>query len=534
MKKLKNILPLFFAAALITACYEDKGNYDYSETPEFTVELPALQYSKRALTEPLTITPIIETDTPESDLSYLWTVFRTYSSARYTEVVVDTISREKALNWIVPLDAGIYNLVFRVQDDRTGKQFFQKATLTVTTQFSRGFYVLKESGTGCDLDLFYLPQGTAAPEAPVYNCIEGKYGTPMSGKPVSFNVVFDYSFLDEETAEFTTTRSLNVCTEDDIWVINSLDMNVIYNHDDLFYGDTPEEKPIAIVDNYYAVCYFSDKGHYYSYQAPQESYGAIEGAGKMGMLTNPDDNGVKVFPQMFYMPFYGTSSYYGAAFMYDEKNGRFLFVNFDGTPMLFSNTGGHEVYKPNGIENKILYYGGSNVANTFNTWAVFQDKDDVSKRYLYKLAVGYGQTNNPIREVTELGADKKFSKATHYANNETSALIMYFVYDNEVYLYNTVSGNEESIHPTQIPASEEITYISHRWSAINEADTFSYLAIATHNAGKYKVYLYDMDLGGRIAATPARILEGDGKVFKMNFVSDHLHMTSLGYAAWGF
>ena len=536
MKNINRYIFLLPAVVLLAAgCYKDKGNYDYKDEPVFTVELPQYTYSVRALPDPVVIRPDIKTDTPESDLSYLWTIFQSYASAEYTEIVVDTISREKNLDWVVPLDAGIYNLVLRVQDDVKGLQYFQRAQLTVTTQFSRGFYVLKEDGNNCDLDLFYLAEGTATPEDPIFNCVEGKTGRPMTGKPLSFNIVYDYSFLNDETGKFNTTRSMNVVTEDDMWVINSLDMNVVYNHDTFFYGDVPDEKPIAVVDNYYAVCYFSDRGHYDSYQAPQESYGGVEGAGKMGVVNNPDDKGLVANPHAFYLPFYAAgATYYGAVFVYDEKNGRFLYVNYDGTPTLFRDTGGsQDDYKPNGIPHKMLYYGGSNIANTFYTWGVFGDKDNAAKRYLYQLKVGFGVTNNPIVGVTELGTDKKFSRATHYAVNETSALVMYFVCDNQLYMYNTVSGAEELIHPSQI-TGEEVTYISHRWCSINEADTFNYLAIATHTGGKYKVYLFNMDAGGRIGSTAARVLEGDGKVFKLNFVSDHMHMTSLGFNSWGF
>ena len=66
----------------------------------------------------------------------------------------------------------------------------------------------------------------------------------------------------------------------------------------------------------------------------------------------------------------------------------------------------------------------------------------------------------------------------------------------------------------------EVTYISNRywWSNQDEDNNFDYLAIGTYVNGRYKIYLYHT-IGGIPNGQPERILEGEGKVLKMHFLS---------------
>ena len=74
MKKTYLIIMLFMAL-LAMACYDDKGNYDYTELGKVEISFPQTQY-QGYFGEVLEIEPTITTDIPEDDLDYYWEVER--------------------------------------------------------------------------------------------------------------------------------------------------------------------------------------------------------------------------------------------------------------------------------------------------------------------------------------------------------------------------------------------------------------------------------------------------------------------------
>lgn len=89
---------------------------------------------------------------------------------------LDTIGRTKDLNYYVREDAKDWVLVFMVRNKKTGYTQYKNSTLTVNTQFTRGWYVLKDDGTQSDLDLFLTPASAKAEEKveDVFSLVNGK------------------------------------------------------------------------------------------------------------------------------------------------------------------------------------------------------------------------------------------------------------------------------------------------------------------------------------------------------------------------
>jgi hypothetical protein len=170
----------------------------------------------------------------------------------------------------------------------------------------------------------------------------------------------------------------------------------------------------------------------------------------------------------------------------------------------------------------MLYFGHNYTGQQDHEgYAIFQDRVAPGKRYLYRLALNYAQYHNPITSVAEISPALKFNEATYFATNELDARVIYFLHDNRLYMYDVEVGSEELLAPNDLPADEEITYVSNRYY-VNPADAeanFNHIAIATHQAGRYKLYLYDV-LGGKPNGAPRRILEGEGKVVKMQYITN--------------
>ena len=160
---------------------------------------------------------------------------------------------------------------------------------------------------------------------------------------------------------------------------------------------------------------------------------------------------------------------------------------------------------------------------------MFEDGNIAGKHYIYQLVLGI-DPSNPIEKVTEVATSSKLNGANLFAVNELTAKVMYFVNDNQLYMYDLIQNTEELLRPTDMTTGEEITYISNRyWSGSDNADkNFDYLVFATHKDGKYKVYLYEI-LGGKPYGKPVRVLEGEGKVVKMHYVDPSMSMVSYDY-----
>lgn len=73
MKKIFYFTAFAILALLPCGCYEDKGNYDYSDIGEVTVDVKSGVYEYNVMMgEHLTIPMAVTSDIPESDLEYMW------------------------------------------------------------------------------------------------------------------------------------------------------------------------------------------------------------------------------------------------------------------------------------------------------------------------------------------------------------------------------------------------------------------------------------------------------------------------------
>lgn len=83
------------ALVFFQGCYEDEGNYDYTELSAIEIEGIETEYSKRRLMDSLTIQVAVNTDFKEEDLKYTWFIYNQAKVDYINVVKVDTISHEK-------------------------------------------------------------------------------------------------------------------------------------------------------------------------------------------------------------------------------------------------------------------------------------------------------------------------------------------------------------------------------------------------------------------------------------------------------
>ena len=131
----------------------------------------------------------------------------------------------------------------------------------------------------------------------------------------------------------------------------------------------------------------------------------------------------------------------------------------------------------------------------------------------------FDEWSNPIQKVDTIDTALALNSTVVIGNNENQANLLYYAVAGKIYMYE-IEREKESELKLEGFQGGEVTYISNRyWLSEEDKDhNFDYFTVATYADGKYKIYLYNT-VGGIPTGRPERILEGEGKVLKMHFLS---------------
>ena len=148
---MRRILPILLL--LITACSQDKGNYDYVDLNEPVVtgleDVTVLTFAQ------LTVSPdIAGGEYPDSEYTFEWKALDNNSSDE--PVVVGT---ERVLDYEVILPPGSYTLYFTMTESATGLYWQYDVQLTVSSSTSEGWLVLCSDQGRARLDMISLVTG---------------------------------------------------------------------------------------------------------------------------------------------------------------------------------------------------------------------------------------------------------------------------------------------------------------------------------------------------------------------------------------
>ncbi|WP_169503578.1 PKD-like family lipoprotein [Butyricimonas synergistica] len=182
---MKNIIWLFALLFACFACYDDKGNYDYSETNEITIDLRNTQYSAVA-GQTINIEPVLTfaRDSNETGLEFEWKLGnKLLSNERNLSYYVDTILKE--------------NCYFRVLDTKSGITYMAYTNFELTEKFNnQGWLILAEKdGESC---LTYMKEvyDATVPGNYTYeeypDVYQSENNAKLGGKPVGLLEHFYY------------------------------------------------------------------------------------------------------------------------------------------------------------------------------------------------------------------------------------------------------------------------------------------------------------------------------------------------------
>ena len=497
-----NIIKYIFSISCIlytlASCYDDNENFSHMEISDIEILGVEESYRKYSMQDSLIIPITIRSGYDEEDLKYAWFIYK-----KNDKESVDTISREKDLKYPITEEPSEYSVAVKVQHAVNHYAVYAKTTLNVETAFSRGFYILKSTPEGnTDID-FRAEDGK-----PGYDLLSKSLGAPLNGYPQTLAQMINYPFVNKETNKRVYGYALGITTEKDLCLMEVKNMSLIHDRNTLFLGGENESrgKPGRFARGYLNEHYISADGCY-SISAGKNLFGTNLSTGRFPQ-PDPTQGGSK------WIAFHNAP--YNWGFLYwDEINRRFLSLDFYGNVSTFA--GDEAEYQPNNINGKVVFMGTTHFAEANDIYAVLQTPGN-EKRSVYQLS--YTRDDNPIKKVTIMEADSKFSQADHYAICVHSAPILYYIADNQLYYYSFVTETEAPITTLQgLPVGEKINYVSNRfWKALRDV-SFDYLVVGTTAGnGNYTLSMYNM-IGGQPNGNPVIQFRGVGKIADVQYVS---------------
>lgn len=488
MKQYIYILLLCWLAIVQVSCYEDKGNYDYTTREDITVKGLNEEYKLITMSDTLDILPEIES--PE-DYDYIWLIYKIGTDFNY-----DTIGFTHHLKWPVNRPQGNYKLFLKVTARSDGFSQMFRSKLTITSTFSDGWFVVKDEEGETDIDFFTLDLTEAN------NILQQATGRKIPGKALNMSLLSGFSYIEPSGEILWGKDFFYVMTDKDCWMMKLEDMSFIRDFSTLFYGPAPAENlRTCVYGGYSNTHFFTDRNAYFvNTQAT--------GTGQIGLNVD--------FKSEIEVGDYLIRNQAGAYF-YDQRNQRFLGVNYNGIPTIISEDGKDGEIPPVKINHtgcSMLYMGISKYASEY-CYAVMSNTT-LSEKYIYTMyapPLNIFGTYNLIKSVDRLDASLKINEATLFAIGSNLSYIYYNdLSGNAIHFYD-ILGKSEVKNVFPIPDGEKITYMkSLFYDSDDENDKFDKFVIATEAEGNYKVYLYDLLAGKPHPDKKPQILKGKGSV----------------------
>ena len=481
MKKLY-ILAASLIVLLAAACNKDHSTGVSKPIP--AVNLSGLKDTFNVFTHKdfLKVSPVVQNET---DFDYYWTFFSANFTPGQGLVKADTLARTKDLNYEVLQDPGPYILVFNVKDKRSGvtKQF--NMTVNVTTLTMNGWYLVKDNGGKTDMDFIY---STGRIDNWIANFNDGK---SLDGDAVK--AVFVPGFKTSPTSP-TVFNTLMVLSANDAAIYRIDNGAMVMNFDNMFFTKPATRKPQGV--------YQPNANNYLGFINDGKAYNLVKGT----LFSNLPVN----YNNSVYDNLSPITAVAALSLCFNQNTKSIFCVDGSNIVELKAANGGIKLQNMNAnLQWMTGYTGNRSVA-----MMLFRNPQDTG--YLFKLDAHYGPLiGSGALFLTQdtLKPEHSLMSASVICGNYDIDLIYYAVGD-KIYMTDVASLQENL--QFSLPAGETVTCIQHikypQPVSAAVVNTVNYIAIATYNAGHYKVYLHTISGTGTLSALPQANFEGDGRV----------------------
>lgn len=487
----KTFLYIFAMMLLLVSC----DSSDDSTLPEGTlptIEIADFQeggYNIVSYRENfLQIEPQITTGYTESQLSYHWYLVNNSSSdIAYTtnkEYTWELISSERNLNYEINLAPGNYTVCLDVTADN-GYTASKQCDLLVSTDFTAGYYILKETADGnTELDVFNYTDNNL-----IKDLFEATTGEALPGAPVMLSMSFDHSYIDENTNMETSGNLATITT--DKGLIRGLytgDLSAVLRNDNILYDTWDNNvQPYLIGSGLWTNVLVTSEGAVSQYAA---SMGG--GSGKYGIAGGAGGSRFYVLDASGY-----------TTVLWAEAAHTLYYLDYNGGPGYFDDP----TYNVNNMSGwECIAAGNSRSAGV--VVFLLQNTSTKARQLVYVSTNFMGGT---IAKMVTVDPSTHLAKGNVFTVSNQSSSFIYTVDNNRIYGYDLNSGEEQEI-PAPGISGETITYISDKYVR----RTTDYFVIGTQNGNDYTLRFYEQ-LGGKPDGNPVYTVKGSGKVVSVKY-----------------
>lgn len=520
MKKIcKQISMLFLVTGILSSCYKDLGNYDYSTLNELEVTDLNPRYEVDQ-DEYLVISPqLVGTQYQDTSLfSYEWEISR------------NIVHRYKDLNLKISIGLGEHLGRFMVTEKKNGAKAYFNFTLRVSST-TAGDLILVLSKQDGHAELSYKRLDKEADF--VTNYYEQRHGEVLGVDPMAIYMNYNF-FANHVPFAFPATRGgLQILLKDQWKIINKNEMGPSKEASTIngaTFASFVPPYPIPDISNF--------KPEYINYQVDMwnfNPYGGINQSGKLLMISSgalysdamnsysknvninqkPEDNGY-LSPALCYayvrndpqnsptlkMKGYQVGSY---ILLFDQVNGRFMYSNYGGAPRKIQTKEQVE-YLPLFKGYKMIF--ATHTANSNKCVAVLSNGEHSKLVYLHVPSDATSELTTPfaIEGEVNVSLDMINANTKFYSMRYTPYIL--FNTNDKIYRYNTLN-----ILSKQQPDQVIATLSSMGYAA--DASIKAFTVSRTEKNLLLAVSRYGQDNNGS-----GKTLKGD--VVKMHFNSSSL------------
>ncbi len=233
----------------VTACYEDKGNYDYTELTEVridTVGTGILDYYSVQRYDVLTLAPNVYYNgrlaTDSDPLDYVWTMYATATSA-VTDYTVDTLGTERILSAPITRKAESYALQLTVTNREDLTQTYFRTSLRVDEVIAGGWVVFYECAdepgkSDVGVVMNNLTKRNLVKDREFWDLYTASNGEHLDGVPVRVR----------KTVVSIADDPITMVTDKELVLVNNASFVNTFNFEDFFF-DAPSNRNITFYGN---------------------------------------------------------------------------------------------------------------------------------------------------------------------------------------------------------------------------------------------------------------------------------------------
>lgn len=503
---MKNILLgcFFVLVFVMTACFDDNSESGTVKVSDIEIEglrdTSIISYNGNKLE----ISPRVKTGYTEEQLEYTWYMYSTKDAGEFATGFENgyrgrKIAEGKDLSYEVNLPSDTYTFILEVISKEN--EYTKTATMkvSVSTAYSRGFYILKENESGdTELDL-YNQNGLRQ------NLMKELLGTSLAGKPRNLCVTQNHPYIDENTLKMGAANMVHVFTDkNEFRAFRTEDMVEVFNRSNLLFdGMAADEAPCSMLRMAFNISFLSSKGLY--------SITPGDAATGSGRFAFPSGTGGSKFVQP-------TSDPTSGLFFWNEVNHHLDM--FDGSTVKPLNYAGK---MPTGMDENVLECLSCGVNSVgYEKMVYFLCEDQVSgTRYLYLLAA---EDQDELTEIRELDAGLHITHGNLVAGNALTATVIYTIHDNRLWAYDWNTNDEFEVLLPGMNSGETLSYVSNQFLNIGfmsnkRSENFNNLVVGTRDGNRYKIYFYDNLVGASPVKEAETIIQGTGQVKSVRYAT---------------